>query len=404
MTDAAFLPSIAAALERCATRTPERTAYVFLAEGDEEQERLTYAALDTQARAIAAALRQTCEPGERALLLYPPGLDFIAAFFGCLYAGVIAVPAYPPRSPRSLPRLQAILADARPAVVLASAASRQRSLNWLSRMPESAVLPWITSDEIEPAPAGWEPTPPGGDAVAFLQYTSGSTSTPKGVMVTQANLAHNQWVIQEACGHSEDSVFVSWLPPYHDLGLIGNLLQATWVGAPCVLMAPVAFLQSPSRWLRAISRYRGTTSGGPNFAYDLCVRRVPPAEIEKLDLSSWQIAFNGAEPVREETLARFAETFAPAGFQVGAMYPCYGLAEATLMVSGGRPGEQTVVREIDGRRLVGCGRVLSALEVAIVEPGSGTACSPGTVGEIWVAGDSVAQGYWNRPEETAESF
>jgi amino acid adenylation domain-containing protein len=404
VTDAAFLSSVAAALEQRARRTPERTAYVFLAEGEEEQARLTYAALDAQARAIAAALSQACEPGERALLLYPPGLDFIAAFFGCLYAGVIAVPAYPPRSPRSLPRLQAILADARPAVVLAPAASRQRALNWLSRMPKAAALPWIASDEIEPAPAGWEPAPPDGGAVAFLQYTSGSTSTPKGVVVTQANLAHNQRVIQEACGHSEDSVVVSWLPPYHDLGLIGNLLQATWVGAPCVLMAPVAFLQSPSRWLRAISHYRGTTSGGPNFAYDLCVRRVPPAEIERLDLSSWRVAFNGAEPVREETLARFAETFAPAGFQAGAMYPCYGLAEATLMVSGGHPGEETVVREIDGRRLVGCGRVLSDLEVAIVEPSSGIACPPGAVGEIWVAGDSVAQGYWNRPDETAESF
>ncbi|HKV11714.1 MAG TPA: AMP-binding protein, partial [Thermoanaerobaculia bacterium] len=404
MPDVAFPGSVAGALAQRAARTPDRTAYVFLADGEEEQDRLTYAALDARARSIAAALLRSAGPGDRALLLYPPGLDFLAAFFGCLYAGVIAVPAYPPRSPRMMPRLLSILTDARPAVALAAGASQQRVSGWLERTPEAAALPWIATDELDPAPAGWEPPAPGGDAVAFLQYTSGSTSTPKGVMVTQANLVHNQRVIEAACGHSEASVFVSWLPPYHDLGLIGNLLQATWVGAPCVLMAPVAFLQKPSRWLQAVSRYRGTTSGGPNFAYDLCARRMSPAEIEALDLSSWQVAFNGAEPVREETLARFAAAFVPAGLSPGALYPCYGLAEATLMVSGGRPGEATVMGEVGGRRLVGCGRVLLDLEVEIVDPGTAAPCPPGETGEIWVAGDSVARGYWNRPEETAEAF
>ncbi|HBL26090.1 MAG TPA: hypothetical protein DD490_04560, partial [Acidobacteria bacterium] len=389
---------VADALARRAARTPDRTAYVFLADGEDEQGRLTYAELHAKARAIAAALHRSLRPGERALLLDPPGLDFVAAFFGCLLAGVIAVPAYPPRSPRRMPRLLSILADARPAAVLAAGAALRRMRGWLERTPEATALSWLATDELDPAPAGWEPPATDGDAVAFLQYTSGSTATPKGVMVTQANLAHNQWVIQQACGHTEESVFVSWLPVYHDLGLIGNLLQATWVGAPCVLMAPVAFLQSPVRWLRAISRYRGTTSGGPDFAYDLCVHKVPPAEIATLDLSSWQVAFNGAEPVREVTLARFAEAFAPAGFRPGALYPCYGLAEATLMVSGGRPGAETVVREVDGRRLVGCGRVLADLEVAIVGPDTGVLCPPGGVGEIWVAGGSVARGYWNRPE------
>jgi amino acid adenylation domain-containing protein len=404
MAETVFPTSVAAVLADRAARTPDRTAYVFLAEGEEEQERLTYAGLDARARAIAAALSRSVGTGERALLLYPPGLDFVAAFFGCLYAGVIAVPAYPPRSPRMMPRLLAILADAEPAVALAAGPSLQRVRGWLERTPEGAAVSWIATDELGPAPAGWSSPAPDGDAVAFLQYTSGSTSTPKGVMVTQGNLVHNQRLIQDACGHSEESVFVSWLPVYHDLGLIGNLLQATWVGAPCVLMAPVSFLQNPSRWLRAISHYRGTTSGGPNFAYDLCARRVAPAEIGKLDLSCWQVAFNGAEPVREETLARFAEAFAPAGFRPGALYPCYGLAETTLMVSGGRPGEEAVVREVGERRLVGCGRVLSDLAVAIVDPDSGIPRLPGDVGEIWVAGGSVARGYWNRPEETAQAF
>ncbi|HSK75277.1 MAG TPA: AMP-binding protein, partial [Thermoanaerobaculia bacterium] len=396
--------SLTEALGSRAARTPDRTAYVFLAEGEEEQGRLTYGALEEQARAIAAALARTCRPGERALLLYPPGLDFVAAFFGCLYAGVIAVPAYPPRSPRMMPRLLAILADARPAVALAPAAALQRVRGWLTRTPEAAALPWLATDELAPAPAGREPEGPEGDGVAFLQYTSGSTSTPKGVMVSHANLAHNQRVIEAACGHSEESVFVTWLPVYHDLGLIGNLLQATWVGAPCVLMSPVAFLQSPIRWLAAVSRYRGTTSGGPNFAYDLCARKVLPAERAGLDLSSWQVAFNGAEPVREETLGRFAEAFAVSGFRSGALYPCYGLAEATLMVSGGRPGQEPVVREHEGRRLVGCGRILLDLSAAVVDPESGTPCPPGGAGEIWVAGGSVARGYWNRPEETAHAF
>src|SRR6185436_6705124 len=191
-----------------------------------------------------------------------------------------------------------------------------------------------------------------------------------------------------------------WLPLYHDLGLIGILLQAAWVGAPCVLMAPVAFLQSPARWLRAVSRYRATTSGGPNFAYDLCVRKIPPVEREGLDLSSWRIAFNGAEPVRAGTLDRFAAAFAPAGFRRQALYPCYGLAEATLMVSGNRPGEGPAVRG----SAVGCGRMLPGVEAVIADPATAAPCGPGEVGEIWVAGGSVARGYWNRPEESAETF
>ena len=399
-------PSLAFALAWQAGTTPGRTAYIFLADGETEQDRLTYGALDARARAIAAALSRSCQPGERALLLDPPGLDFICAFFGCLYAGVIAVPAYPPRSPRRMPRLMAILADAQPAVALAAASSRQRVRGWLERTPEAAALPWLATDEVDPAPAGWEPAAVDGDAVAFLQYTSGSTSAPKGVMVTHGNLLHNQILIRDACGHSERSVFVSWLPPYHDLGLIGNLLQAAFVGGSCVLMSPEAFLQRPARWLEAVSRYGATTSGGPNFAWDLCVRKVSPGERRQLDLSRWEIAFNGAEPVRAETLAAFAAAFAESGFRPGAFYPCYGLAEATLMVSGGRPGDEPVVRDVasNGINRVSCGAVLGGQELAIVDPATEERRGPGEVGEIWLSGPSVAAGYWNRPEETAEAF
>ncbi|HSF41300.1 MAG TPA: non-ribosomal peptide synthase/polyketide synthase [Thermoanaerobaculia bacterium] len=394
------------ALRLRARLQPERRAYTFLADGEDEQGHLTWAGLDLRARTIAVALRRSSTPGDRALLLYPPGLDFVAAFFGCLYAGVVAVPAYPPRSPRTLPRLRSILADSRPAVALSTSALSARVGGWLDRhADELPRVSWLATDELDAALAGeWAEPGISGDDLAFLQYTSGSTSAPKGVMVSHANLAHNQRVIQAACDHTEESVFVTWLPVYHDLGLIGNVLQATWVGAPCVMMAPVAFLQNPLRWLAAVSRYRGTTSGGPNFSYDLCARKIPAAERERLDLSSWRVAFNGAEPVRAETLARFTETFAVSGFRSGALYPCYGLAEATLMVSGGRPGQEPVVRDLGGRRLVGCGRILLDLSAAVVDPETGTPSAPGNVGEIWVAGGSVARGYWNRPEETAHAF
>ncbi|HYN22305.1 MAG TPA: condensation domain-containing protein, partial [Thermoanaerobaculia bacterium] len=351
-----------------------------------------------------------------------PGLDFAAAFFACLYAGAPAVPASPPGSKRSLPRLQAVSRDARPVAVLTTSGVLARTAGWFDHSADLPEMRWITVDGLQEEPAaGWEPSEPAGDDVAFLQYTSGSTATPKGVMVSHANLIHNQAVIRDACRHSERSVFVSWLPLFHDLGLIGNFLQAAFVGAPCVLMAPAAFLVRPLRWLQAVSQHGATTSGGPDFAYDLCVRRISPEQRERLDLGRWEVAFNGAEPVRSATLQRFAEAFAPCGFRAGAFFPCYGLAEATLMVSGGTPEEPPVVRaftaeglergeavtpqgETEGRTLVGCGAALGGQKVAVVEAISGERLSPGRIGEIWIAGSSVARGYWGRLEETAETF
>ncbi|HEY0782150.1 MAG TPA: fatty acyl-AMP ligase, partial [Thermoanaerobaculia bacterium] len=418
-------PTLVGVLRARALETPERRAYTFLEHGEEAGARhQTYAELDRRARSLARWMREA-QVGP-VLILCPPGLDFAAAFFGCLYAGAPAVPAYPPGSKRGLPRLQAVARDARPVSVLTTSSVLARTEGWLDRATDLPAMRWLAVDDRDPEPADDQQLPePRGDDLAFLQYTSGSTGTPKGVMVSHANLLHNQVLIRDACGHSERSVFVSWLPLFHDLGLIGNFLQAAFVGAPCVLMAPAAFLQRPRRWLEAVSRHGATTSGGPDFAFDLCARRIAPEERQGLDLRRWEVAFNGAEPVRAGTLRRFTEAFAPCGFRARALLPCYGLAEATLMVASGRPEEPPVVRgfladelergvalpapvdapaETADRELVGCGAALGGQTVAIVDAATGTRWPPGQIGEVWIAGPSVARGYWQRPEETAEAF
>ena len=419
LAEASAFQTVDEALRDRARCDPEHQAFTFLQDGEVEAELLTWGELDRRARTIATGLQTSCAPGDRALLLFPPGLDFVAAFFGCLYAGIVAVPAYPPRSARTLPRLRGLLADCRPAVAVTVSTLLPRLRTWLATEPATGPLSWLVVDALLPTQE-WRDPGKGPEDLAFLQYTSGSTSAPKGVMVSHGNLVHNQELIREACGHSRDSVFVSWLPLYHDLGLIGQVLQAAWTGASCVLMAPVAFLQRPLRWLEAVSRYRATTSGGPNFAYDLCARKAAGA-LPGLDLSSWRVAFNGAEPVHAATLERFAAAFAGCGFRAASAYPCYGLAEATLMVSGGSPDRLPAVGRFGAaaleqgrieppaggepaRQLVGCGRPLGEQRVVIVDLSTGAPQAPDRDGEIWVAGPSVARGYWGRPEETAETF
>ncbi|MEA2695243.1 MAG: hypothetical protein QOJ16_4630, partial [Acidobacteriota bacterium] len=406
-----------------ASEIPDSHAYTFLADGEGEGASLTYAQLDARARALAAVLAERGLRGERALLLFPPGLDFILAFWGCLYAGVVAVPAYPPkeRAGQLDSRLLAILADARPRAVLTTAAVRARLEGLSARLPGLADLAWFAADEVPDAAAEGFRDPRLAPAdLAFLQYTSGSTALPKGVMVSHGNLRHNEEMIRQAFGQSAESVIVGWLPLYHDMGLIGNVLQPLYLGARCILMSPLAFLQRPRRWLAAISRYRATTSGGPNFAFDLCVRKIPPEARAGLDLGSWTLAFNGAEPVRAETLERFAAAFAPCGFRRSAFYPCYGLAEATLFAAGGAPGRGPVARSFDraelernraapaapeeGAALVACGGPWLGQRLAIADPESGALRPAGQVGEIWLSGPSVAAGYWGRPEESEETF
>lgn len=406
-------------LQHRARIQPNKLAYTFLIDGETEEVRFTYAQLDRRARAIATRIWEVATNGDRALLLYPAGLEFIAAFFGCLYAGVIAVPTYPPRRNRPDPRFEAIAEDANASIVLTTT---EILSNASSRPMKTQILRdahWLATDEqnIETSPA-WEIPDIWGDTLAFLQYTSGSTGSPKGVMVNHHNILYNEEMVRWGFGHTEETIFVGWLPLFHDMGLIGNVLQPLYLGIPCTLLSPVAFLQRPVRWLQAISRYRATTSGGPNFAYDLCIEKTTPDERAKLDLHCWEVAYNGAEPIRAETLERFSKTFASSGFREKAFYPTYGMAETTLFVSGSR-SRKPVIHEIEEeenrglvarssgkkQRLVGCGRATwLEQKVVITDPDSLTPRLNGEVGEIWVSGDNVAQGYWNRPEETRKTF
>lgn len=400
---------------------PDNQAYIFLQNGETETGTLTYGELDRQARAIAAQLQSW--QGERALLLYPSGLEFITAFFGCLYAGVVAVPVYPPKRNQKLSRLLAIANDAQAKLALTTTAIQADiDRRWQEESELLTQLKWFATDTIEAKPQEFVARSVTPESLAFLQYTSGSTGTPKGVMVTHGNIIHNQQVIQQATGNHQDSVYVSWLPLFHDMGL-GNTLQSCFMGITYILMPPEAFLQKPIRWLKAISKYRATITGAPNFAYDLCVSKVKPEELPNIDLSSLEVAANGAEPTQAKTLEKFTEKFAPCGFRKSAFYPCYGLAEATLFVAGGVKNLKPVIRGVKAaalkqnsvvesektwsgsRTLVGCGRPYRlGKKVALVNPESLTRCKKGEVGEIWISGESVASGYWNRPSATRETF
>ncbi|MFI1917974.1 fatty acyl-AMP ligase [Nocardia sp. NPDC020380] len=410
-----LLPEI---LTRRAADEPGRTAYVFLDDNGAETTTLSYRELHERALAVAAELGSRCAPGDRAVLVFPQCPEFIIAYFGCLYAGVIAVPLNPPRRNRIQDATGSIMRDCDPAAVL--------TLDMFVAPLRAVLEPlctashWLALDGITSAAVDFEPRRAETAEVAFLQYTSGSTAAPKGVMVTHGNLVANEEMIHRGFGHSRDSTVVGWAPFFHDQGLIGNVLQPLYAGATAILMSPVAFIRRPLLWLSTISRYRAHTSGGPNFAFEACVARAAAGPLPELDLSSWRVAFNGAEPIRPQTLERFAETFAPHGFDPAAWYPCYGLAEATLLVSGGTPGRGARLLEVDAdalaasryvpadgpksKTLVGCGQVLPGETVRIADPATGETCPPDRVGEIWVSGGQVAQGYWRNPSATAQTF
>ncbi|WP_416529614.1 aminotransferase class I/II-fold pyridoxal phosphate-dependent enzyme [Streptomyces coelicoflavus] len=421
--------TVTALLRHRAEHTPDALAHRFLIDGDGTSVAWTYRELDLHAREVAAHLRREQVGQGPVLLLHPPGLDYLAAFFGCLYAGAVAVPAYPPDNARfgqTVPRLAAIARDSAATHALTTGKVREavaaRGTGHVGA--ELDDVRWLVTEDLYTgdSTAPWEDPGLTADSLAFLQYTSGSTAAPKGVMVEHGNLVRNLRSIHLRLGHDAGSGMVSWLPPYHDMGLIGGILTPVYGGFPAHLMAPMTFVQRPLLWLETLSRTGASTSVAPNFGFEQCLRRISPEQRAGLDLSRWRLALNGAEPIRPDTLDRFAEYFAPAGFDRTALLPCYGLAEATLMVTGAEPAEPPVVESFDAAaleagtarradpgsvrttRVVGCGAPVDDVEVALVDAATGHRVPDGTVAEIRVAGPNVARGYWKRPGAGADVF
>jgi len=402
---------------------PDQHAYTFLKSGDVPEETLTWAELDQQVRCLAACLQAMDAEGKPVLLVLPQGLDYVRAFFACLCAGAIAVPIYPPVRKSQAERIRGVVRDAGARVIVSTTHFVEMIREEIGRSPEMTGLQWLEIDRSElPRASEWRAPEITPDRLALLQYTSGSVGAPKGVMVSHRNILSNEAMIASAFENDERTVVGGWLPFFHDMGLIYQILHPLYLGVPAYLMSPMAFLQKPVRWLRAISHYGITVTGAPNFAYDLCVREIAAEEKRSLDLSCWRVAFNGAEPVRSETLHRFAEAFRECGFHPEALHPCYGMAETTLIATGGRPyslpveyrvspgalGEDRAVPADSEERkpvtLVGCGHTLPGETVRIVHPETRSTCALGEVGEIWIAGPHVALGYWNAPEATSETF
>jgi acyl-CoA synthetase (AMP-forming)/AMP-acid ligase II len=417
-------------LRRWAVEFPDDEAFTFLGANGTPAQVWSYGELDHRARRIAAALGQLTGS---VLLIEPTGSEFVEALFGCFYAGRIAIPTYPPHpmNPRaSLDRLRRIVTDARPASIATSTRLASVLETLRGEVQELAGIPVVVTDTLtngnedaaDREPREWAPRELEETDIAVLQYTSGSTGDPRGVILTHGNLLTNTGFIARSFGHTRQSRSVTWLPPYHDMGLIGGLLQPVFGGVPCTVLATVDFVKRPLRWLRAIHESKATISGGPGFAYDLCVRRITKEESRDLDLSRWELAYNGSEPINPRVLDRFVERFRDNGFRREAFYPCYGLAESTLAVSLDRVGQLPMVRACDrdaladGRiveardeshgvvSLIGCGRPAADHHCIIVDPATRRPAAPDRVGEIWVRGPSVARGYWNREEETRETF
>lgn len=408
--------SLADVLQQQAARYPERTAFVF-EDDDRAQQSLTFGALEARTRTLGNWLSRRVPVGERALLVYPPGLEFISAFWGCIYAGVLPVPATYPKPRRPSARLNSIFADSQPRIVLTQS-SVIAGVSIEQQSPELGTVSWEATDDVATDPScAFQPISREASDLAFLQYTSGSTSDPRGVMVTHQNLLHNLAAISACFGIGDGAYHhgVFWLPAYHDMGLIGSILTPLYVAGTSTLLAPTTFLRKPLRWIELMSETRGTISGAPNFGYELVARKLTQAAKQGLELSSWNVAFCGAEPINAQTLEEFATTFASVGFAKKAFSPCFGLAESTLLVTGGRREQGPLVihasraalqeNRIEAqdqasdstKELVGCGPACLGMQFEIVDA-TGSPCADDQVGEIWVQGDSVASGYWGKQQ------
>jgi acyl-CoA synthetase (AMP-forming)/AMP-acid ligase II len=416
--------SIVEILQQKAIAYPQAIAYIFLADGENQEVKLSYSELDFRAKAIAIELKSRVKEGYRALLVYGynDALEFISAFMGCLYAGVIAVPCHPPMNRLTITEVQTRLVDAEAKIVLSNSDLLTQLKKQLSQL-EERKLDWLDTQKIsETSVSNYHLPLIDGDSLAFLQYTSGSTGEPKGVIITHRCLLQNQEMLRLAFGHNEHSVGVGWLPLFHDMGLIGNVIQPIYLGICCILLSPIAFVQKPIRWLQAISKYRATTSGAPNFAYDLLWERIEESKLKQLDLSSWKVAFCGAEPVQQSTIDRFSQKFAVCSFQKSAFYPCYGMAEATLMITGGDYQKPPNIKYVDKLALTknqviithenqpGTTTLVSAgypwldSKLAIVNPQTNQECPSNEIGEIWFSGSSIGQGYWQKSQATQKTF
>lgn len=399
--------------DRC-LHSPHRTAFVFLENGDETEKRISYRELESGVKQVVCMLRNMNLEGEKVLLVYQDAREFITTFLACQYCGLIPVPVSYFKGSKQVARLMHIFNDAKAAAVLCTNASITPLQNGLSGLAGSGEIKIIPTNATPSSDTAQWPHNPSYSPISFIQYTSGSTGHPKGVIVSAENLLHNQQLIRNVFCCDENSVILSWLPFHHDMGLIGNILHTLYIGCTCILMSPFHFMQSPRRWLEAISRYKATHSGGPNFAYDLCVDKISRDELPALDLSGWTVAFNGSEPIRSETIERFSSYFKLAGFRSASFYPCYGLAEATLLVAGDKkepiPATIFIKRnlisggkiilsdksDLQSQGIVSSGSIASGIECRIISPDNQMNCGELEEGEICISGNSVTKGYLNR--------
>ncbi len=417
-------PAFTTLAEMLSRRASSREGFRFVAD-DESEQTLSFGELHRRARGLTAQLKSQVGPGERVLLLHPPGLEFLVGLFACLFARLVAVPLYAPRHHRRDQRLASVAISSGARLALVSSTWNHDSQGFAEVHPELARLEMMPTSTVSTGrDEGWLDPNIGMDDIALLQYTSGSTGDPRGVVLTHRCVLHNLDCMTQRLGFAPGLVGVSWLPAFHDMGLIGNILQALYSDGTLILFSPASFAQHPIRWLRLITRFGAFVSGGPNFAFDLCCQRIAEADVASLDLSSWRVAYCGAEPVSHATLRRFTEKFAHARFQWRSLTPCYGLAESSLMVTAKCFGTEPVIRTFAAdsiasgqaesvasstpagrvREIVSCGRPIDGHEIRIVDPQTRVSLPNGQIGEIWVRGPSVASAYFNCPEPSAEVF